>query len=373
MTVVVIGAGVAGTAAAIAAMRAGADVIVVDGGTGATTLWTGAVHGSSDHGDTAIVEDLGVTMARTIAATVDGHSPSAYGHEAGLLNLHPVLSARGRIGVVRCDRRGWDAAAFARDASIVDADLLRHADERALPDADFAARHDDPGRLGWLADRLREAVARTGERVDAMLLPPSLGVQRARAEELSKLVGIPCGEAMGLPGGPAGLRFEQTRDRALAGAERVRGRATAIESARGKRRVRVDDRTIDADAVVVATGGLVGGGIEYAPSDAMIASALPPLARPPFRVTLDAPLTLGASGRPLDLPGSLFGLAPESIAWPLAPDPLMDRVGVLCDRDGCVADGLYVAGDIVADSSRGWLDSLASGARAGRAAAARLL
>jgi hypothetical protein len=82
-------------------------------------------------------------------------------------------------------------------------------------------------------------------------------------------------------------------------------------------------------------------------------------------------MPLGAHGRPLDLPGSLFGVAPESLAWPLARDghATMDRVGVLCDEHGRVAAGLYAAGELVADAPRTWLAALESGARAGAAAA----
>jgi hypothetical protein len=47
----------------------------------------------------------------------------------------------------------------------------------------------------------------------------------------------------------------------------------------------------------------------------------------------------------------------------------MERVGVLCGADGAVAPGLHVAGEIVADAPRTWLQSLESGVRAGVAAA----
>jgi hypothetical protein len=90
---------------------------------------------------------------------------------------------------------------------------------------------------------------------------------------------------------------------------------------------------------------------------------------------------LGAHGRPHEAPGTLFGVPPEAIAWPFAQDPLMDRVGVLCDEQGRVrmpqgngrqlgeSDGLYAAGEITADAPRTWLSALESGVRAGSAAA----
>jgi hypothetical protein len=148
-------------------------------------------------------------------------------------------------------------------------------------------------------------------------------------------------------------------------------RASGIVRAGGRWRLRLESQDVDADVVVVAAGGLVGGGLEYQPSEAMLAAALPPEARHAFRCTLDGPLPLGAHGRPLELPGSLFGVAPEGLAWPLCRDgnATMDRVGVLCDEHGRLAPGLYAAGELVADAPRTWLAALESGVRAGAAAA----
>jgi hypothetical protein len=289
---------------------------------------------------------------------------------------------RSSIAVVGCERPQWDAELVARwDGEALfplEATMLRHVDERALPDADFAARHDDADRLGWLADRLREALARSRRKTGALLLPPSLGVEHSRAEELSKRVGVPCGEAIGLPGGPPGLRFERARDRALskAGIHAVRGRVSRLEPSAGRWRVTLaenGDGGLEADAVVVAAGGLVGGGLEYQSSEWILAAALPPYAREPFRCTIEGPLPLGAHGKPLEIPGSLYGVAPESIAWPFVTDPLMRHVGVLAASDGGVAQGLYAAGELVADLRRTWLDALESGVRAGAGAARRAL
>ena len=179
-----------------------------------------------------------------------------------------------------------------------------------------------------------------------------------------------------MPGGPSGLRFERARDRALAsaGVARVRERATAVEWGEATWRVVTDGGTThETDSVVLASGGLLGGGVEYTPSEAIVSSELPPFARAPLRMGIRAPLALGSRGRPLELPGSLFGLPPEALAWPFALDALLDRVGVLVDEN-CAGiavprPGLFAAGELVADVPRTWLSAFYGGVRAGAAAA----
>lgn len=133
-----------------------------------------------------------------------------------------------------------------------------------LPAADYAARHDDETRLAWLSERLKDALARAGDGIAALLLPPSLGLERPRAQALSRLVGIACGEAVGLPGGPSGLRFERARDRAVeaAGIEVVRARVRCVEPHEDCWRVMLEEGpdALDAAAVVFAAGGLVEEG-----------------------------------------------------------------------------------------------------------------
>jgi hypothetical protein len=369
-------------------------VTLLDGGTGASTLATGALDAVPwqeraraaarrpfGRATRSILDALGAYVlpeggARLV--TTAGVVRPADGHDAALLDVARLGGAR--VGVVRCDRPGWDAdalaAAWGEAFVAVDATVLRHLDERVLPDADFAARCDDDDRFGWLAERLRESLARAPGALGALLLPPSLGVEHVRAVQLATRVGVPCGEPVAAPGGPSGLRFEHARNRALTAAGVVpwRGRAATVARHTGRWRATLETgETVYADAVVLAIGGVLAGGIEYAPSEAVVASALPPFARVPFRlgVTVEgAPAPLGIEGRALELPGSLFGVSPESLAWPFERNAPIERVGLLVGGpDGAVAPGLYAAGEAVADADRTWLQALESGALAGLAAA----
>ncbi len=391
--VIVVGGGIAGAAAAITAARRGARVTCVPGRPGASSLASGALDavpweeaGAADalapSGDArAVLDALGgyaLGACRLLATT--GISRPAAGRDAALLD---VAGLTGEVLVPPAEQHGWHADTFAQAWSTDAAlrargvsfragatSILRHTGEHAMADAELAALHDDAERLGWLAGRLKESLAATS--CVAVVLPPWLGVERARAAELSARVGAPCGEAMGAPGGPAGLRFERARDRALreAGVETVAGWARQITTSDEGAQVMLDgDAELEADAVVLATGGVLAGGVDYAPAEAVLARAMPPSPRPPFRLGLEAPVRLAAGGEPVDVPGSLFGAPPESLAWPYRRRPALEQVGVRVDATGLATPRVFAAGDVIADRPRTWLEAVESGAQAGRAAA----
>lgn len=380
-SVAVIGAGIAGTGAAWAAARGGADVVLFDGGPGASLLATGALDFEAQAGTelpagiAAFLDAFGgYRVAPNVRLlTTAGVVRSAAGHDASLLDVSAANG--GPVGVVDCDRPGWDARALARAwgdrFEVVEASVLRHTDERVLPDADFAARHDEPERVAWLGARLREARGARSGRLAALVLPPCLGQRRARARELSEVAGIACGEAIGLPGGPAGLRFENRRDEVLAGLRVRHLRARVHQVARPKRHWQIldDHYVVEVAAVVIATGGLLGGGIEYrSPTMVDVIEARTPPA--PLRMSLACPLVVGVDGKPLEPASSTYGAVPEGLAWPSAAHPLLERAGVLLDGEGRgPAPELFAAGDVVADAPRTWLRALSDGLRAGAAAA----
>jgi len=397
---------VAGTAAALAARENGAAVTLIAGHTGASVLMGGAIDDVAwDDADAegppyplprraeTVLEALGgyiVGDRRALVAATTGILRPARGTDRALLDLGPL--ARKTVLVAGNPHGSWDAASLARSWSAsphcdaaslsflaAEASLLRHTEERSFCDADIAALHDDPARLAWLAARLRDVVDRFGHDVGAVILAPWLGVTHERARALSGRLGVPCGEALGGVGGPSGLRFEHARDRALAAAHVtvVQARATrALHRGDGEELawrtvLDVQGDPLDAHAVVVATGGLTGGGLEYTPSGAYFANVMPDHPRPLLRLTCDVPAELGAFGRALDDASSVFGAAPETHAWPYAETPLLDHAGILVDEDGLARGaprGLYAAGEVAAGAPHTWLAALIAGTRAGDAA-----
>lgn len=391
MRVVVIGSGVAGTAAALSARAAGAEVIVVRGSSGASSLGVGAYDatpweatrdvGPIDAVCTRLLAELGGISAPTdgaLLASSTGVLRAARAYDAALLDLAKVKA--GRVLVLDAPLASWEASSLARSFNATHArrtlsfeaasgTFTKHVDERAMTYAELAARHDDDARLSWLATKVREAIASLGD-VAAVLFPPILGADRSRAADLTNLVGVPCGEAIAAFSSPSGRRFDAARDRALSSAH--------VDAIDGwcKRIVREEHLTIeleegdaiDADAVVLAIGGLLGGGIVYEPAEGILATAVPPYPRRVFACSVDAPVTIGSEGKELLVPGSMFGLSAEQIAWPFVRDPLTERVGVLTEGERA-SERIFAAGDVLADRPRTWLAALASGARAGTAAA----
>ena len=406
--VVVIGAGVAGLAAAFAARKRGLDVTLVAAGAGATALGGGAVDdlpweawfsaaltvGSLFKTSLLSNEVEGFSEAlglwdlppadapAPLVATASGRLRPARGRDKGLLDLGSLCKTT--VLVPRAPRAGWDADALAatleseplaRRAELrflpVDAPILRFANEARFVDADLALRHDDLARVSWLADRLRELRARHPH-ASAILLGSWLGTVTERATELSERVGIPVGEVLVGVGSSAGLRFEAAQQELLTrlGVKVVTGSVVKLRHEGNRIELLLADGStrIAADAAVLAVGGVASGGIVYDPPEHHAGDDSPPRVAPPFvlSIDIDVPVTLAFGTRRLDAGGSLHGLVLDTAAWPSdAHASLLESVGVLAS-DGKVCPGIIAAGDVVAGQRRTLLDAVASGIRAGQ-------
>src|SRR5262249_36997255 len=149
-------------------------------------------------------------------------------------------------------------------------------------------------------------------------------------------VGLPCGEALLGAGSPAGLRFEAARDRMLdaIGARRVRDRVIGITGA-AKLSVALarDDVALVVDAVVLAIGGLVAGGVVYAPAAQAASAEWPALGKVPFELSLAANVALSGGGpEPMGIVASMQGPELDLSAWPVdGRATLVETIGVRCE------------------------------------------
>jgi glycerol-3-phosphate dehydrogenase subunit B len=317
-------------------------------------------------------------------ATEAGRIRPARGHDRSLLDLSR-LDQGARVLMPRVSRPEWDAASlaaalgsdgYASERGLVfepvDGRILKLIGEDRIHPSDLALRHDDADRRGWLAQQLRALLAVSG-RVDALLLGPWLGVKAAVAAELERELGLPVGEILAGPGGPAGMRFEVARDALLGrmGVAVERRRVAAVEVGDGELATVLADGEERAvsESVVLALGGLVSGGVRYDPPSQHAGTDIAAEGAAPFRLSLAVPLPLQALGHRIDVVGSMHGPAIDQLAWPIDADPgLLEAVGIA--GEGLAAlPGVYAAGDVLADRPRTLLQAVYSGLVAGAAAA----
>jgi glycerol-3-phosphate dehydrogenase subunit B len=128
---------------------------------------------------------------------------------------------------------------------------------------------------------------------------------------------------------------------------------------------------IRADRIVLACGGLLGGGIVYDPPDFHAGTDMPPRESPAFHFSFE--VTPSADGRPYlavggvraAFPSSMFGPDLDQTAWPSAGKTgTLESIGVATREDGLAAAYLGVAGDVVEGRPRTALVAVESALRA---------
>lgn len=271
-SVLVIGGGIAGYAAAVAARREGADVTVVARAPGATALYAGAM---------AIVDDLDAVLdqphhplarlgldAVGLAAELDlavstlklalnkeglplegdWRSKGLYADIHGVAraaNVVPATVARGELGALRGKRVAvvgirevgdYDAASTAQALSELHG-LDAFVDEISMPDLPVAAS---------LTDVYGRRAPDPHGSATAIAYPPGLG----HVPEIGF-------ELLAAPPSPHGWRLQQA-----IGLGSIAAEITSFETSR--RRItaaRSASRSFHADAFVLATGRHIGGGL----------------------------------------------------------------------------------------------------------------
>jgi len=386
--VVVVGGGVAGAMAALAARSLGASVTLVRQGYGATALSSGALDWPSDlPPDGAAQAALQVFRQAMEGAGLPYQGawdqPVAVPTSLGNFKTTALVPAsvwKGRLSRLEGQRllvvgvRGlaeFHAPFVAQALAEASGGGLRtRAVEIELP----GTPHQDnltPFEVAQALDR-PEVAAQVGERVGELLAdgdfgaaawPAVVGLDRTGhiLQAWEATWGVPAFETLSGPPSLPGFRLQQALDKALqaAGVELLPGTARGVQADDGsiqKVQVawRVQEVQLPADAVVWATGRFVGGGLKDQGR----------LAEP----ALGLPLTLG--GRPLDrsrpweLTGSHFEEPQPLFQVAVSADPLGRRVF----RNLWVAGALTLGRDYVGGEGQGGL-CLVSGFRAGWCAA----
>jgi hypothetical protein len=260
--------------------------------------------------------------------------------------------------LVRAYRESEWARSTGTRFELVPLELLEKSHQRRVAPFDFATSFERAERPAWLS-----AVLKAHAGPDAWLFGPWLGVKRALAAELSASVGVTVGEVTSPPGGAAGARFEARRDALLAsiGAESSRHRVRAVRAQGDGVVVEHEDGSrAPADALVLAAGGIVSGGLE-------LSGALSGAEPAGFRLAIRGLPDVHVDGELAQPVSSLFG-----VDLAARGRGLLERVGVSISAEGRAwgASRVFAAGDVLGAHPPSVGRALTSGLRAGRAAAA---
>lgn len=322
--VVVIGGGAAGVSAALAARARGAEVLVVEAGSGATSLanglwdvatkfadpWLDVVHPRRTlrervaqivgerpaHPYARIHDPLGTILKAHahVLGAIGGYRPLDVdglgvltATELGLLRradtaqeeLLAIEGGFGTIGVVGIEgsnvldptfvaasladvlARGGLEGTEVLPLVIAPLEPKRAAD--LLPH-EIAAWLESPAGRGEFVAALSAALETT--HVSALLLPPVLGLHTsAITTELTRTFGRPLGEVAASLAGPQSLRLRERLVNALdrEGCRRVSRRVVRVRlRPNGSELTFEDGETSSPGAIVLATGKHVGGGLE---------------------------------------------------------------------------------------------------------------
>jgi glycerol-3-phosphate dehydrogenase subunit B len=425
--VLVVGGGMAGATAALAAREAGARVVLARKAPGSTGLWGGAVSVAQDPAslpDTPFAARSGVVeSARRIAATRPGHpyrvlrgrldrlwnavefatgqlssvlappsgrnrwllTPFGHAHAAATcmrtMAAGDLAEVRGTLVVCGFEGHlGWDpglvASGAARvrglgapEAHAVLLDLFRWEDGALAGPFDLARMLEAPGAAEEAGRVLRKSLPRGAS---AAVFPPVLGLDPATRvpERIADAAGLPVAEMLSdLPSVP-GLRLHRAIEARLAaaGVTVLQGEVRAASGPDVP--AAVGGREVAARSWVLASGRFVGGGIERRGSLVESVLGLPvlasegPFADPSVRFAARPPASLTLRDSRSPQPLLAAGLRVDEELHPL-------------DAEGRILHGrVFAAGAVVgghdpSSDGTGMGVAIFTGWIAGRAAAGR--
>jgi glycerol-3-phosphate dehydrogenase subunit B len=145
----------------------------------------------------------------------------------------------------------------AVELSVLESRFFGQYEDALRQPVELGERLDAQGALDAFARDIQERLP-TGARL--LLVPAVLGRRlRGLAPQLEALLGVPCAELLATAPSLPGIRLQEALDEALskAGVPLEEGRVTLEPDGA----LFVEGRTLSADAVVLATGKFIGGGI----------------------------------------------------------------------------------------------------------------
>jgi glycerol-3-phosphate dehydrogenase len=312
--ILVVGAGLSGLMAALAALELGARVEVVAVGQGAVALHPGWIeigdveslrrdptHPYATVGD-SLEAGLGLLNAAipltpvSMGVTALGSlRPVAYAAGGALHDLPSgariaVFGAAGwRDFYTRTLADGLNAAGFRAEAhQLTLPHLGGNFDNWSVDLANWLDTADGMARLIALAKPLINGA-------DAAIFPAILGFAAETRAQISAALGVPVIEVPTLPPSVSGLRLYNALRRAVlakGGRVTIGAQVTRLETLDGRAAgawagtaANGRARRIDADAIILATGGLYNGGLDsdytgrvYEPIGGLHVTGVPPLA-----------------------------------------------------------------------------------------------
>ncbi len=291
--VVVIGAGLAGLTAALAALELGAQVEIVAFGQGSWSVMPGwletgnvellaaqpnhpyALAGieSLKAGLALLDQTIGLGGAHINSLTLSG-IPRPIGYAPQSLNHTPATGSR----LVVVGFEGWRDFFPQWIADQLNENSYQ-ATTALVPMPNFAGNFDNwPYHLArWLGSEsgqqmLREKLKPFATNADALIFPAVLGMQREKARKLETALNLPILEIPTLPPNVPGQRLEAALRKAIlvrGGRITLGGKVVGYERKNGlihgviaETAVQGRKRILPADAVILATGGLYGGGLD---------------------------------------------------------------------------------------------------------------
>lgn len=267
--VVVLGGGIAGVAAALAAREAGAGVALVTRSPGATALGCGGWLGAAPALLVSALERVGysLTPPAGVLPHPDGSmrrfDVAAHSHARG---IHAGDTVVGITGLA-----GFNAGILARlygDATGFDLNSA-HIELPGTPAAGWS-----PVSLAAQIERDPAPIIAALRSLDAgggLVLPPVLGsiAHKPTHRALEEGTGHPITEALGVPPSMPGWRLQLALQRCLqaAGVTTITAAVTSMEHDGGAlRTVLAGEQHIAAKRFVLATGKFLGGGIAATPN-----------------------------------------------------------------------------------------------------------